>query len=167
MPGRPRVPTHDPPRVVLPSPLTPAHPLVAHPPWSPPPSPAGSTFLSPTPVQAPFHATPRRLDFTGTPSPRVESSPQMPSPSPLLNLPAVLSRRCCRGAAAIVVESPPSLWSCHRCRGAVAIVVEPPPSSWSRCHHRLPPCCTGVIFADTVAMSPTVVTRFRFVDRSR
>jgi hypothetical protein len=25
--------------------------------------------------------------------------------------------------------------------------------------------CTGVMFADTVAMRPTVVTRFRFVDR--
>ena len=58
MPGRPRVPSHDPPRVVLPSPSTPAHPAVANPPWSPPPSPAGSTFLSPTPVQASFQATP-------------------------------------------------------------------------------------------------------------
>jgi hypothetical protein len=88
MPGRPRVSTHDPPRVVSPSPSTPAHPLVANPPWSPPPSPAGSTFLSPPPVQASFQATPRRLDFAGTPSPRVGSSPQMPSPSPPLNLPA-------------------------------------------------------------------------------
>jgi hypothetical protein len=88
MPGHPRVPTHDPPRVESPSPPTPAHPIVANPPWSPPPSPAGSTFLSPTPVQAPFQATPRRLDFASTPSPRVGSSPQMPSPSPPLNLPA-------------------------------------------------------------------------------
>jgi hypothetical protein len=88
MPGRPRVPTHEPPRVISPSPSTPAHPLVANPPWSPPPSPAGSTLLSPTPVQAPFHAAPRRLDFAGTPSPRVGSSPQRPSPSPPLNLPA-------------------------------------------------------------------------------
>jgi hypothetical protein len=88
MPGRPRVPTQDPPRVVSPSPPTPAYPIVASPSWSPPPRPAGSTFLSPTPVQAPFQATPRRLDFTGTPSPRVGFSPQMPSPSPPRNLPA-------------------------------------------------------------------------------
>ena len=46
--------------------------------------PSGSTFLSPTPVQAPFQATPRRLDFTGTPSPRVRISPQMTLPSPPL-----------------------------------------------------------------------------------
>jgi hypothetical protein len=31
MPGRPRGPTHDPPRVVSPSPLTPVHPLVDNP----------------------------------------------------------------------------------------------------------------------------------------
>jgi len=74
--------------VVLPSPPTPAHPIGASPPWSPPPRPAGSTFLSPTPVQAPFQATPRRLDFTGTPSPRVGFSPQMPLPSPPRSLPA-------------------------------------------------------------------------------
>ncbi len=74
MPGRPRVPPHEPPRVVLPSPMTPARQVVASPAWSPPPSPAGSTFLSPTPVQAPFQATPRRLDFAGTPSPRVGAS---------------------------------------------------------------------------------------------
>jgi hypothetical protein len=88
MPGRPRMPTQDPPRVVSPSPPTPAHPIVASPSWSPPPRPAGSTFLSPTPVQAPFQATPRRLDFTGTPSPRVGFSPQMPLPSPPRSLPA-------------------------------------------------------------------------------
>jgi hypothetical protein len=100
MPGRPRVPTHEPPRVVLPSPPTPAHPSAAHPPRSPPPSPAGSTLLSPSPDQAPFHATPRRLDFAGTPSPRVGSAPagtpsprvgpapQQPLPSPPPPLPA-------------------------------------------------------------------------------
>jgi hypothetical protein len=87
MPGHPRVPTHDPPRMVLPSPSTPAQPFVANPPWSPPPSPAGSTFLSPTPVQAPFHATPRRINFAGTPSPRVGILPQMTSPIPLPSLP--------------------------------------------------------------------------------
>ena len=88
MPGRPRVPTQDPPRVVLPSPPTPAHPIGASPPWSPPPRPAGSTFLSPTLVQAPFQATPRRLNFTGTPSPRVGFSPQIPLPSPPRSPPA-------------------------------------------------------------------------------
>jgi hypothetical protein len=88
MPGRPRVPTHDPLRVVLPSPSTPAHPSAAHPPRTPPPSPAGSTLPSPSPDQAPFHATPRHLDFAGTPSPRVGSAPQQPSPSPPPPLPA-------------------------------------------------------------------------------
>jgi len=88
LPGRTRVPTHDPPRVVSPSPSTPNRRIVASPAWSPPPSPAGSTFLSPTPVQAPFQATPRCLDFAGTPSPRVGPSPQLPLPSPPLNLPA-------------------------------------------------------------------------------
>ena len=52
MPGRPRVPTHEPPRVVSPSPPTPARQIVASPSWSPPPRPSGSTFLSPSPVQA-------------------------------------------------------------------------------------------------------------------
>jgi hypothetical protein len=88
MPGRPRVPTQEPSRVVSPSPPTPAHRIVTIPSWSPPPRPSGSTFLSPTPVQAPFQATPRRLDFTGTPSPRVRFSPQMPLPIPPLSLPA-------------------------------------------------------------------------------
>jgi hypothetical protein len=89
MPGRPRVPTpHEPPRVVSPSPPTPARQMVASPSWSPPPRPLGSTCLSPSPVQAPFQATPQRLDFTGTPSPRVGFSPQMPSPIPPLRLPA-------------------------------------------------------------------------------
>jgi hypothetical protein len=87
MPGRPRVPIQDPPRVVLPSLPTPAQPLVASPPWSPPPRPSGSTFLSPTPVQAPFQATPRRLDFTVTPLPRVGILPQLTSPTPLPSLP--------------------------------------------------------------------------------
>ena len=49
--------------------------------------PSGSTFLSPTPVQASFQATPRRLDFTGTPAPTVGISPQMTSPIPLPSLP--------------------------------------------------------------------------------
>ena len=53
---------------LLPSPPTPARQIVASPSWGPPPSPAGSTFLSPTPVQAPFQATPRLLDFAGTPA---------------------------------------------------------------------------------------------------
>jgi hypothetical protein len=88
LPGRPRVTTHEPPRVVSPPPSTPASQIVASPAWNPPPSPAGSAFLSPTPAHKPFQATPRRLDFAGTPSPRVESTPQLPSPSPPLNLPA-------------------------------------------------------------------------------
>ncbi len=88
MPGRPRVPTQDPPRVVLPAPQTPTRPILSSPSWSPPPMPPGSTFLSPTPVQATFQATPQRLDFTGTPSPRVGISPQMTSPSPPQSLPA-------------------------------------------------------------------------------
>jgi hypothetical protein len=71
MPGHLRGPTPDPPRVVSPAPPTPTCPSVASPSWSPPPMPSASTFLSPTPVQASFQATPRRLDFTGTPSPRV------------------------------------------------------------------------------------------------
>ena len=79
MPGRPRVPTQDPPMVVLPAPPTPTRPIVSSTLWSPPPMPSDSTFLSLTPVQAPFQATPRRLDFTGTPSPRVGISPQMTS----------------------------------------------------------------------------------------
>ena len=46
-------------------------------------------YLSlPSPVQAPFQATPQRLNFTGTPSPRVGFSPQMPSSIPPLSLPA-------------------------------------------------------------------------------
>jgi hypothetical protein len=61
MPGWPRVPTQEPPRVVVPLPPTPARSIVSSPSWSPPPCPAGSTFLSPTPVQAPFQATPQRL----------------------------------------------------------------------------------------------------------
>ncbi len=85
---RPRVPTQEPPRVVSPSPPTPARPIVTSPSWSPPPKPSGSMYLSPTPVQAPFQATPRRLNFTGTPSPRVGFSPQMPSPIPPRSLPA-------------------------------------------------------------------------------
>ncbi len=88
MPGRPRVPAQQPPRVVLPSPPTPARPIVSSPSWSPPPRPSGSTFLSPSPVQAPFQATPRCLDFTGTPSQRVGFSPQLPSPIPPPSLPA-------------------------------------------------------------------------------
>jgi hypothetical protein len=60
----PRVPTQEPPRVVSPSPLTPAHSISSSPSWSPPPRPAVSTLLSPT---TPFQATPRRLDFTGAP----------------------------------------------------------------------------------------------------
>jgi hypothetical protein len=90
MPGRPRVPTQESPRVVLPSLPTPARPIVTSPLWNPPPRPSGSTFLSPTPVQAPFQATPRRLNFIGTPSPRVGFSPQMPSPIPPLSLPSPL-----------------------------------------------------------------------------
>jgi hypothetical protein len=46
----PRVPTQEPPRVVSPSSLTPAHPISSSPSWSPPPRPAVSTLLSPTPV---------------------------------------------------------------------------------------------------------------------
>jgi hypothetical protein len=52
MPGCPRVPTQEPPRVISPSLPTPARPIVASPSWSPPPRPSGSTFLSPSPVQA-------------------------------------------------------------------------------------------------------------------
>jgi hypothetical protein len=88
MPGRPRVPPQEPPRVVSPSPLTPARPIVSSPSWSPPPRPSGSVFLSPSPVQAPFQATPRHLDFTGTPSPRVGRSPQLSAPIPPPSLPA-------------------------------------------------------------------------------
>jgi hypothetical protein len=83
MPGRPRVPTQDSPRVVSPAPPTPACTIT----WSPPPRPSGSTFLSPTPVQAPFQATPQQLDFTGTPAPRVRPFPQSPLPVPLTGLP--------------------------------------------------------------------------------
>ena len=57
MPSHPRVPTHAPPRVVSPSPLTPSHPVASSPSLIPPPRPASSTLLSPTPVQAPFQAT--------------------------------------------------------------------------------------------------------------
>jgi len=71
MPGCPRVPTQEPPRVVTPSPPTPARPIVSSPSWSPPPRLSGSTFLSTSPVHAPFQASPRRLNFTGPPSPRV------------------------------------------------------------------------------------------------
>jgi hypothetical protein len=39
-------------------------------------------------THTPFQATPQRLDFTGTPSPRVGFSPQMPSPIPPLSHPA-------------------------------------------------------------------------------
>jgi len=88
MPGRSRVPTQEPPRVVWPSPPTPARLIVGSQSWSPPPRPSGSTCLSPSLVQAPFLATPRRLDFTGTPSAREGFSPQMPLPIPLLSLPA-------------------------------------------------------------------------------
>ncbi len=42
--------------------------------------------------------------------------------------------RCCRRAAAIIVEPPPLLWSRHHCCWAAAIVVEPPPLWFS--HHR-------------------------------
>ena len=86
--GHSRVPTHEPPRVVSPSPPTPAHPISASPAWSPPPRPAGSTLLLPPPVHPPFQATPRRLDFTGAPSPRVEFAPQLQLPIPPPILPA-------------------------------------------------------------------------------
>ena len=87
MPGRPRMHTQEPPRVVLPSPPTPARPASASPAWSPPPKLAGSTHLLPTPVYPPFQATPHRLDFTIAPSPRVEFSPQLQVPIPLPSLP--------------------------------------------------------------------------------
>ena len=74
--------------MVSPSLPTPARQIVASPSWRSPSRPSGSTCLSPPPVQAPFQATPRCLDFTGTPSPRVGFSPQMPSPIPPLSLPA-------------------------------------------------------------------------------
>ena len=77
LPGQPRVPTQEPPRVVLPSPPTLAHPASASPTWSPPPKLAGSMHLLPPPVRPPFQATPRRLNFTSAPSPRVEFSPQL------------------------------------------------------------------------------------------
>jgi hypothetical protein len=70
------------------SPPTLARPIVSSPSWSPPPRPSGSTFLSPSPVEAPFQASPRRLDFTGTPSPRVGLSPQLPLPITPPSLPA-------------------------------------------------------------------------------
>ncbi len=89
LPGRPRMPTHEPPRVVSPSPPTPSHPSSASPSWSPPPRPASSTYQSPPQLQPLFRATPRRLDFmTGVPSPRVESIPQLPLPIPQPMLPA-------------------------------------------------------------------------------
>jgi hypothetical protein len=60
MPGCPRVPTQEPPRVVLPSPPTPARPVSASPAWSPPPRPAGSMLLLPTLV----HPKPLPADST-------------------------------------------------------------------------------------------------------
>jgi hypothetical protein len=81
----PRVPTQEPSRVVSPSPLTPAHSISSSPSWSPPPRPAVSTLLSPT---TPFQATPRQLDFTGAPSPRVGFEPRLPSLLPPPSLPA-------------------------------------------------------------------------------
>jgi hypothetical protein len=86
--GHSRVPTHEPPRVVSPSPPTPACPISASPAWSPPPRPAGSTLLLPPPVHPPFQATPRQLDFTGALSPRVEFMPQLQLPIPPPILPA-------------------------------------------------------------------------------
>jgi hypothetical protein len=46
------------------------------------------------------------------------------------------SRRCCRGAAPIVlVDTPlPSSLSCRRCHGATVVIVEPSLLSWSCCH---------------------------------
>ena len=88
MPGRQRVPTHEPPRVVSLLPPTPAHPILSIPGWSPPPKPASSTLVLPTPVHPPFQATPRQLNFTGTPSPRVKFSPRLPLPISLPSLPA-------------------------------------------------------------------------------
>ncbi len=86
--GCPRVPTHEPPRVVLPSPPTPARPILASPAWSRPPRPAGSTFLLPPPVRLPLQATPRQLGFSGAPSPRVEFTPQLQLTIPPSSLPA-------------------------------------------------------------------------------
>jgi hypothetical protein len=84
MPGCPRVPsTHEPPRVVAP---TPVHPIASSPSWSPPPKPAVSTLLSPTAVHLPVHATPQKLNFTGVPSSRVGFDPWLPLPLPQLIL---------------------------------------------------------------------------------
>jgi hypothetical protein len=88
LPGRPRMPTHEPPRVVSPAPPTPSHPSSASPSWSPPPRPASSTYQSPPQGQPLFQATPRQVDFTSVPSPRVESNPQLPLPLPQPMLPA-------------------------------------------------------------------------------
>ena len=89
MPGCPRVPTQEHPRLVLPLPPTPAYLISSSPSWSPQPRPAVSTLLSLTPVQPSFQATPQHeLNFTGAPSPRVGFAPRLPSLLPLLSLPA-------------------------------------------------------------------------------
>jgi hypothetical protein len=89
---QPGVPTQEPSRVISPSPPTPAHPASAIPAWSPPPKPAGSTHLLPTPVRPPFQATPRRLNFTGPPSPRMEFSSQLQAPIPPPTVPTSLNQ---------------------------------------------------------------------------
>ncbi len=81
------MPTHEPPRVVSPSPPTPPCTTSASPLWSPPPKPACSTHLVPMPVRPAYHATPHQIVFTSAPSPKVEVSPQRQAPIPLTCLP--------------------------------------------------------------------------------
>jgi hypothetical protein len=77
-PGRPSVPTHEPPKVIsLPLP-TPSPPWVPIPSCTPLPRPAAYTLLSLTTVPPYFQATPRRLNFSGAPSPRVVIEPWHP-----------------------------------------------------------------------------------------
>ncbi len=86
MPDQPRVPTQEPPRVVSPSPPTPARPASASLAWSPPPKPAGSTLLLPTPAYSLFQATPRQLNFTGAPSPHLPiPPPSIPTREPIFH----------------------------------------------------------------------------------
>ncbi len=95
---------HEPPRVVSPAPPTPSHPSSASPSWSPPPKLASSTYQSPPQGQPLFQATPRRKDFTGVPSPRVESNPQLSLLLPQLMLPAQEPVAHCTQAWALALK---------------------------------------------------------------
>jgi hypothetical protein len=57
--------------VISPPPPTPSPPWLPVTSWSPPPRPAASTLSSPAPILPHFQATPRRLEFSSAPSPRV------------------------------------------------------------------------------------------------